>query len=138
MKILHINTSDAGGAAGSCMRLHLGLLGQGIQSKVLVMQLVKRNVPECHLFHRPASRASLGRRIASKSVRLLRETGFLSDVPPDEQEQRRQAAFIAARPPGLEFFSYPYSNCDLTELELYHEADIVNLHWVAGFLDWPS
>ena len=49
MKILHISTSDSGGAANACIRLHLGLLDAGIDSKVLVY-LKKKNIPEVYQF----------------------------------------------------------------------------------------
>ena len=35
-------------------------------------------------------------------------------------------------------FSFPDSKYDITLSELYREADIVNLHWVADFLDYKS
>ena len=44
MKILHISTSDDGGAGIACIRLHQGLLELGVDSKVLVY-LKKRNIP---------------------------------------------------------------------------------------------
>jgi len=38
----------------------------------------------------------------------------------------------------LELYSFPNSNVDITETDLYKEADVVNLHWVANFLDFES
>lgn len=46
--------------------------------------------------------------------------------------------FLNKRPKGLEYFSFPSSNFDITESSQYEEADIIHLHWVADFLDWET
>lgn len=38
MKVLIVNTSDIGGAANACLRLHEGLLNNGVDSKVILIQ----------------------------------------------------------------------------------------------------
>lgn len=38
----------------------------------------------------------------------------------------------------MELFSFPYSEFDITKNKWYQEADIVNLHWVSGFLDFKT
>ncbi|WP_157686600.1 glycosyltransferase [Nonlabens sp. Hel1_33_55] len=38
----------------------------------------------------------------------------------------------------MEHFSFPTSNFDLTRNILYEEADIINLHWVAEFLNFQT
>lgn len=35
-------------------------------------------------------------------------------------------------------FTFPYSPNDITDTKEYQEADIINLHWVANFLDWNT
>ncbi len=39
---------------------------------------------------------------------------------------------------AFEIFSTPFSNYDLTACEVYQKADVIHLHWVAGYLDYPS
>ena len=43
-----------------------------------------------------------------------------------------------SRPKGLEYYSFPQSSFDITKTSAYKDADIINLHWVADFLDWKS
>ena len=45
MKVLHICTSDEGGAGLCCLRLHNALLKEGVDSKVVV-NIKTRNYPE--------------------------------------------------------------------------------------------
>ena len=50
----------------------------------------------------------------------------------------REDQFISNRSRKLELFSYPFSDYDITENEWYKDADVINLHWVADFLDYKS
>src|ERR1039457_6404512 len=43
----------------------------------------------------------------------------------------------AGRHPSYELFSPPFSRCRPEEHPWVQEADVVNLHWVAGTVDWP-
>ena len=47
MKVLHICTSDEGGAGLCCLRLHNALLNEGVESKV-VMNYKTRDYPEVY------------------------------------------------------------------------------------------
>lgn len=40
------------------------------------------------------------------------------------------------RPKDIEIFSTPESNVDLSEVQKIKEADIINLHWVAGMINY--
>jgi len=37
-----------------------------------------------------------------------------------------------------EIFSTPFSNYDITRSIAYQQADVIHLHWIAGYLDYPS
>lgn len=85
---------------------------------------------------------SLSERAAAKRDRLAQEFWLSSPKPPApdpvKMEQERRRAFVASRPKGLDWCSYPESGIDITESEEYRWADIIHLHWVADFLDWES
>ena len=129
MKPLLVNTLDNGGAAKACIRLHLGLLDFRIPSKLLVSRKTQHDIPELYNFsatsiHRSIFK-SLGRSFLkiSESLRLYK---------PDHRKIR------ISRPDGLEMISMPYSFFDILKSSLLADADIINLHWVANFLDYPS
>lgn len=132
MKVLLVNSYDIGGAANACLRLHQGLLEQGVDSNVLLAHKLK-NWQNSFFYKMPQIKASLKNKIKAKIIRILKEFKLLKEKPVSEKD-----FFLRNRPKGLEMFSFPDSTFDITESELYKEAVIVNLHWVADFLDYTS
>jgi glycosyltransferase involved in cell wall biosynthesis len=128
MKILHINTNDRGGAAIACLRLHEGLLNMQIDSKVLLREKRDFSYPQTFPFEDRTSR------MKKKFIRICKE--FFLYYP--DIRRKREEAFIKSRDPRISIFSYPQSNIDITKSKLYQEADIIHLHWVSYFLDFPS
>jgi glycosyltransferase involved in cell wall biosynthesis len=120
MKVLLVNTSDKGGAATALIRIHKGLIAQGIESKLLVLHKTG-HIEESYVF-RSAHKSfpEKLRRFLMRSIRKL--SGY-----------KESGKF-----PGVEWFSSPLSNYDITTHPLYDWADIVMLNWVSGFLDEPS
>ncbi len=135
MKVLLINSFDKGGAANSCKRLHFGLLSKNIESEVL-LKSKQNNWPNSFIysFNPPPKLFSASDKIKNKVKRILREFKFYS---PDKRKDEAQE-FLNFRPAGLEMFSFPNSGIDITQSNLYKEADVINLHWVANFLDYTS
>ncbi len=131
MKLLLINTSDVGGAGKACARLHLGLLNSGVDSKFLLANKRNNHIESYTL--EPLRDESLNGKIKNKFIKILRELKILKPLKKSDKE-----LFLEKRKKGLELFSFPYSNYDITESELYKQADIINLHWVAGFMDYQS
>jgi len=129
MKPLLINTADRGGAAKACLRLHEGLLQQNIKSKVLLRNKTNSNVPETYQISLQAIERSLKTKITDKTIKILKELKLYKSKVDD---------FFSKRPDGLEMFSYPFSNYNILKSDLYQNADIINLHWVAEFLDYKS
>ncbi|HAT66590.1 MAG TPA: hypothetical protein DCS66_18680, partial [Flavobacteriaceae bacterium] len=118
MNILHINTNDQGGAATAITRIHLGLLKQGVDSKILFLH-TRKEIPESFAFK---NSGSFFKRLSQKMKGLFSPS----------------AKSIRAKYPNLEWFSNPTSPYDITEHPLYKAADIIQLNWVSGFLDEPS
>ncbi len=133
MKVLLVNTYDRGGAANSCKRLHLALLDQEVNSKVL-LKLQQNNWPNSSIFSKPTSNPTFFEKIKNKVNYIL--TKLKIYTPRSQKDVYTE--FLSNRPEGLEFFTFPNSNIDITQSPLYKEADIINLHWVANFLDFES
>lgn len=124
MKIVHISSTDQGGAAASCIRLHVALLEAGVDSNLITISKRKSGIPQHFTFsaHRPAHI------VHRLMIRLkLRLPAYL----------KRQKA-LENKVAGYEHFSFPESEFDLHKSELIAQADIVNLHWTAGFLDYKT
>lgn len=121
MRVVHLSTSDKqGGAARGAYRIHTGLCESGHDSRMLVRYrksddpTVKRFEPPMDLLNR------LRRRIRRECI---------------------QCAFNRyreSRPEGYELFSDDRSEYGDTLLDQIPPSDVVNLHWVAGFLDYES
>lgn len=135
MKVLLVNTYDRGGAANSCKRLHLGLLSKKVDSKIL-LRLKENQLINTYQFliENSLIKPTYKLRAIKKINRILSKIG-LNKIPDKRDEQRK---FLNERPSGLEMFSFPNSGIDITKSELYKEADLINLHWVANFLDFES
>lgn len=118
MKVLHINTNDRGGAATAIIRIHLGLLNKGVDSKILFLNK-RKDTPQTFGFVNTHSKF---KRIVQKLKGMLSTS----------------AKSIRENHPDIEWFSDPTSPYDITEHPLYKEADIIQLNWVSGFLDEPS
>jgi glycosyltransferase involved in cell wall biosynthesis len=131
MNILIVNTSDVGGAGRACYRLHLGLLNSGVESKILLANKRNNRIESYTL--EPLSDKSLNGKIKNKFIKILTELKILK--PP---KKSKEELFLENRKKGLELFSFPLSNYDITKSDLYKEADIINLHWVSGFMNYQS
>lgn len=132
MKILLVNTFDRGGAGSACIRLHNGMLQQGIDSKLL-LKSKQKNTPNTYQLKPNQKKLSTIQKIERKLLRVLRTLGVVKKQPISKKQ-----TFLKNRSAGLEFFSFPDANFDITASKLYQEADIINLHWVADFLDYKS
>lgn len=132
MKVLIINTYDRGGAANACLRLHEGLLHEAIDCKVLLRHKEK-SLPKTFRFQKVPPSKSKFQILKEKGLLFFRVMGILSKPKQSEEQQ-----FLKERASGLELFSFPDSKFDITSSPLYQEADIINLHWVANFLDYES
>lgn len=129
MNITLINTFDSGGAAKACIRLHQGLLTQSVQSTLLLRR--KSGGVQSSVLFEP--QITFQEKLSNKIRRIAVELKLAK-----EDKFWRESAFIRSRPKGLEAFSFPYTDTDLSQSPSYQSADIINLHWVAGFLDWES
>lgn len=125
MIVDQFNTTLSGGAAVAAKRLHHSLLENGISSRFFYFQK-KHQEPvqdDCYL---PARAA-------------WRNHGLTPRTWSRKQLQRLKFKYaLRGRPAGLEMFSspkvLPETQIDIANLE----TDIIQLHWVAKLIDYPS
>lgn len=129
MKIVHLNTSDFGGAAMAAIRLHLHLLENGMESDFLTLNKTRNDIPR-HFQVQPFS-LKLFSRATYKIRRALEITGCAEDKSNTPFNKN-----LADRPEGFEIFTLPYSYFSILDHPLVQAADIVHLHWVGfGMID---
>ena len=134
MKIVHLSTSDHGGAGLACLTLHKALRSSGVDSKMLVLER-KGEDEEVYLFEHGSDR---GLPPWSWIFPYIDLTAKKIGIPISRSRYyaRRIARLQGPGRPVL--FTAPFTEYDVTEHALVRDADIVHLHWVAGFLDYPS
>lgn len=123
MKILHINTNDFGGAYIAAERLHKALLHNKIDSNFLCLNKISTGNPYTEKFH-PKKAPCL--------FRLLRRLKLV------RYAHERNTQSIKGKTENFEIFSFPNTDYNIENHPLVKSADIIHLHWVANFLDWPS
>lgn len=121
MRVALINTMDGkGGAARAAYRLHKGLCGLGVNSTYFVRDqtsadpTIRRYVPD------PAPAAANHR----ATCKAAREAAY--------------NAYAATRSPDIELFSQERLDGDENFFVQLPRADVINLHWVAGFVDYHT
>ena len=132
MKILLVNTYDRGGAAIACLRLHSGLLQEGIDSQLLLRNKLD-NPQASNIVELKKINKTIIQKVTQRFNKELVKLKIIKD-----RELNKQEFINNIRAKELEMFSFPKTNIDITESEFYKVADVINLHWVADFLDFPS
>lgn len=120
MKILHISASDNGGAGIAAVRLHKAMLGNGFDSKMLCLRvtrtkdisIIKYSDSVIRKFLR-ASRLSFNHYIQNEKI--LKSKGGENEL-----------------------FSFINSDYYIQDHPLVREADIINLHYINGFIDYRT
>lgn len=131
MKVLHIAFSDDAGAGLGMMNQHLALLKAGVDSKVLVAQK-ESAFDTVYEMERNYSIWSTNRLIFFLE-KVARRFGICFNKY-DKMHHR----VYQARKKHLIPFSSPRSQYDVTRHPLFKEADVINLHFVSGFVDVES
>lgn len=122
-KIFHVSYSDiGGGAARSAFRLHRGLKGIEVESSMLVGHKLSSDATVRVIARKP-------RGFVDRLLDFLRRRGL------KWPEAHRLQEYLATRPPPFEIFS---DDRALFCIELRETDIVVNLHWVAGLVDYSS
>ena len=133
MKILHITTSNKGGAGVAAVRLHNALVENGVDSKLLSLVQFPSNIKEQYLF-RPEDCSAFPKlvRIKLLILKILKRLNVYQSI-----HERLTKRNLKNQPKGFEHFSFPYSEYNIGKHPLVKDSDIIHLHWVSdGFLDY--
>lgn len=130
MKIVHITKLPEGGASWCAMRISHALAQQGIESKMLLMQgTPNKDISIADIDWLYKEHKNILIRLIMKVIRLILRPKLERLI-----YLRKKAAKN-----GNTFFTSPitaYTN--IINHPLIKDADIVHLHWVSDFIDFPS
>lgn len=130
MIIHHYNSYLRGGAAIAARRLHDSLSQYGVSSRFYYRFRDNAEVdPSYREMTPPSPGPSLAGRIAHK---LRKEFG------PHRKLTRELDYFLRNRPEGFELFSQARLASPTPPDLSKEKPDVVHLHWISGFLDFPS
>lgn len=133
LKILHVCTSSNGGAGIAAIRLHESLLEYGFDSKMLFLT-GNRIVKEGYYYKelKPKSnKYGLYRKLKNYIYRVCMA------ILPDRFKMNKQYK-KGQLSTEVEIFTSPETVYAIEVHPLVKEADIIQLHWVADFLDWKN
>ena len=122
MKVLHFCISDIAGAGLCCVRIHQSLLDCGIDSKVVVHTKCSDS-PEVYQYES----------IRNKIYRVISKVFRSLGLPLTE---RSKVLMMALRHKTT--YSLPVSYVDITKCQWYEWADVIHLHWINNYVDYPS
>jgi glycosyltransferase involved in cell wall biosynthesis len=119
VRVALINTMDMkGGAARAAFRLHKGLRGLGVESTYYVRDQTN---PDPSIRRFVPNPADLQTRVSAKAMR-----------------DAAYNVYAATRSPDIELFSQERVDGDENFFIQMPRADVINLHWVAGFVDYHT
>lgn len=126
MKVVHISTNDTGGAATSAIRIHQGLLNENIDSYFLCLNKTHDNVKGIQRFNGPYKSRNLYEMIQHKifGVENSQSKKNLKKIPKTKQ--------------FYEGFTFPITDFLVEKNKLIEYADIIHLHWVSDFINYPT
>ena len=130
MNILHINTSDQGGAATAVIRLHMALLEQGLNSKILFLKKMNQSIPYSYSYNN--NKLQFKNSIHKKIIKLNNAILFKN------KRTKNNNSKLKNKIEGYDLFSFNQTDFDITTQQVFHESDVIHLHWVAGFFDFKS
>lgn len=123
MKVVHLSTYDRGGAGVAAYNLHLSLLSKGVDSTFLILYHSNYVAVNTKKIKSPKSN------IVQK---VLNYFGFPQTLQQINYRLVKNKTTLGAP------FTFPITGIDVTIEKLIQEADIINLHWVADFIDWST
>lgn len=135
MKIVHIATFINGGAGTATYRIHEALLKEGIDSKFICTD-IPANYTAREVYQFPNPNYLIWERAWRKFKRILAKHFNLRSI--NYYYRLKQELEKLNTQINAEFTGLPFSAYNILEHPLVKEADIIHLHWVANFLDYPS
>ena len=123
-KVLHLSKRDSGGAGIAALRLHKAMLQCGKTSRFLCLD---KSTSEKHVIQYPKFYPRFYHRILDKM-------GFA--ITQQQKNDKKLQQIKAWGQPEL--YSFLRSDYHIHTHELFQWADIIIIHWIAGFLDFKT
>jgi glycosyltransferase involved in cell wall biosynthesis len=118
MKVTHFSTFARGGAGIACRRLHESLLAFGVDSRAVFRDLDGYRVGgQAH---------PIKPRFMARIFRFPFKRWLIKPRVIQNNSSR------------MEIFTSPLSNFRVHQMKEFKSADIVHLHWIGDFLDYPT
>jgi hypothetical protein len=125
--VVHLCTHDYGGAGNSAYRLHKGLKKDGISSNMLVLNKLSDDSSV-----KIIKSDSMGRILEISS----QYKGTSQIYNKEKNRWKNILKNYSNKDHQLEFFSDAASSVCLESIPDVQEATVINLHWVAGLIDY--
>ncbi|WP_343695574.1 glycosyltransferase [Flavobacterium sp.] len=130
MKVLHVTTSSKGGAGIAAIRLHEALHKYNVKSAFVSANLAidyNNKIISNSFF--AYKRPNYFKKILNKLKKYYKKS---------EKEYFEKELKLLTNKINCEIATLPFSNYQLQNHPLYLEADIINLHWIDGIVDYPT
>ena len=133
MKILHVNSWQEGGAAWCAIRINKALVQQGVESRMLFAHGQK--LPDG--IDGDIAKMDVKSKMSSNPI-FVKFRHLLMRFPWYINVEKMQNKLDNANTQHL-YLHQPLSNySDIVNHPLFEWADIIHLHWVADFIDYPT
>lgn len=133
MRIVHLCTSDFGGAAMAAVQLHVELLRRNEQSVFITLNKTRKDIPNHFVtngfdtMHFPG----MGR-FEYKVKAAFQKYGII-----DDKRNQPDNFHLKNKSPEREVFTLPYSYFNILNHPEVQSADLIHLHWVSfGMIDY--
>jgi glycosyltransferase involved in cell wall biosynthesis len=146
MKILHINYTVKGGAAISAIRLHEELLKIGVDSNLLTLEHSQKKIKKHYIYdgiiksNKPTYPIlTFKNLILEKFLKNYekKQKKYLSEIN-YKKKIKKPSKIGLYNYNSFTLFSFPESSYDITSLDIFKQADLIHLHWISEFVDFPS
>lgn len=118
MKVVHISSSDSGGAGIAARRLNDALCSQGVDSKLLCLH-----------------KSFKSKNVIQYQVPLISKLLLHSHLPIGQNLFLNSLSNFEKK---YETVSFPKALFDISKCKEVEEADIINLHWVGNMLNYHN
>lgn len=144
LKVVHISTSDSGGAGRAAYRIHEALLKNGVDSSFLTIGsggskglknvFVQTAIPDTFI----KEPGFVQRQKNRLKFRIKKHFGIEIINKEDKREKVTERFLNIKSNLDCEIATLPFSTFNISENQLVKEADIIHLHWVANILDYQK
>lgn len=131
MRVLHLNTLDNGGAGLAAIRLHEAMLKTGVESTLLTLRKSRKDIKRHFSYYELSSKRKT-------YLRYLNPFFYSSYFRKQQQYKYNSEVKSVAMNSSLEYISLLHSAYRIHEIEDFDQYDVINLHWIADFVDWPT